>query len=639
MAPNGAAGARRQISRWESLARRAARLRADLLFGSLDAVLYTAAFAGLMLLRFDGRVPEDYWRQFGRFLPFALALCLGGQWAWGIYEQLWRHASVHEARRLLVAGGTNLVVVVATNELLDRPVPLSVAVLGTFVGTFLVGASRFQSRLVAASRRAAGGLRVIVIGAGDAGAALVHDMLRSPKLGLVPVAFLDEDPSHHGRASMGVPVEGGIDDLEQVAADLGAHQVVFAVTSAAPELVRRAAYAAERAGLPIRIVPGVASLMRGQPTVHDLRELRIEDLIGRSQVSTDLDAVRAVLSGRRVLITGAGGSIGSEIARQVLSCGPARLVLLDHDETHLHDVASSLPGAAVVEALADIRDQAALADVFDRERPHVVFHAAAHKHVPLLERHPCEAVATNVLGTANTVQAAVDAGVERFVFISTDKAVEPVNVMGASKWVGEQVVLTTAPPATAYCAVRFGNVLGSRGSVVPTFARQIEAGGPVTVTDERMTRFFMSIEEAVQLVLQAAALAQGGEVFVLDMGEPVRIIDLAQRMIRLSGRRVGDDVSIEVVGPRPGEKLTETLWAPGEAPEGTAHPSILCLRPATVARDRLDAELMSFGHLVSERRANDVLGRLFALAGTGGAEVIDLRPRPGRTGVAAPRSG
>jgi FlaA1/EpsC-like NDP-sugar epimerase len=480
---------------------------------------------------------------------------------------------------------------------------------------------------------------VVVIGAADAGAALVHDMLRSPKLGLVPVAFLDEDERRHGRVSMGVRIEGGVDDLERVANELGAHQAVLAVPSPTPELVRRAAHAAERAGIPLRVMPGVASLMKGAPTVHDLRDLRIEDLIGRTQVPTDLAAVRGALTGRRVLITGAGGSIGSEIARQVLACAPAKLILLEHDETHLHDISAELADDRVVEALADIRDTAALGDIFDRHRPHVVFHAAAHKHVPLLERHPCEAAATNVIGTANTVRAAKEAGVERFVFISTDKAVQPSSVMGASKWLGEQVVLATRPDDARYCAVRFGNVLGSRGSVVPTFARQIEAGGPVTVTDERMTRFFMSIEEAVQLVLQAASMAEGGEVFILDMGEPVRIIELAERMIRLAGRRVGDDVSIEIVGTRGGEKLTETLWGPQELPEGTGHPSILALRPSTISVERLTTELGNLRNLVGERRSQDVLGRLFSLAGAGAGQVIDLRAAIGRTDVAAPRSG
>ena len=331
----------------------------------------------------------------------------------------------------------------------------------------------------------------------------------------------------------------------------GANLAVFAMTNAPQETIRRAAAAAEEADVALKIVPGISSAMNGGISLRDIRDVQIEDLLGREEIATDLDAVRAILTGRRVLITGAGGSIGSEIARQVFACDPERLILLDHDETHLHDVAGELRDDSVVQVLADIRNRRQMHAVFDEHRPNVVFHAAAHKHVPLLEAHPTEAVMTNVVGTSNVLDAAGEVGVERLVAISTDKAVYPSSVMGASKRISEQLVIARTPPSAAYCAVRFGNVLGSRGSVVPTFMRQIEAGGPVTVTDPRMTRYFMSIEEAVQLVLQASTLAEagsGGEVFMLDMGEPVLILDLAERMIRLSGRQPGTDIEIEIIG-------------------------------------------------------------------------------------------
>jgi FlaA1/EpsC-like NDP-sugar epimerase len=289
-----------------------------------------------------------------------------------------------------------------------------------------------------------------------------------------------------------------------------------------------------------------------------------------------------------VLITGAGGSIGSEIARQVSECKPARLLLLDHDETHLHDVVATLSHPSV-QLLVDIRDSSAIDRLFRVHRPDVVFHAAAHKHVPLLESHPGEAILTNVIGTENLVTAAVAHGVERFVFISTDKAVQPSSVLGASKRLGEQIVLARGPADAPYCSVRFGNVLGSRGSVIPTFAKQIAAGGPVTVTDPRMTRFFMSVTEAVQLVLQAATFAEGGDVFMLDMGEPVPILELAERMIRLTGLTPGTDIAIRITGPRPGEKLAEELRAPGEDTHTTAHPSIVRLYPDALPIARLQA--------------------------------------------------
>jgi FlaA1/EpsC-like NDP-sugar epimerase len=592
----------RRRLRWSRVASLAAQMRADLLFATFDLVLVSAAYIGVMVLRFDGTVPSTNWDGFYRFLVVALMVHLSSNWAWGLYGRLWRHASIQEARQVVLAGGTSLTTLLVADLILPgrRLAPFSVVLLGATVATMLAGASRFQSRLFAFNRRsdAPPGLRIAIVGAGEAGATILRDMLGNPGAGFVPVAVLDDDPRAQGRKLMGVPVVGGIDDLPRALGGLEVHQVVLAIPSADHSVVRRAVHAAEAAGLPLRVLPSVADLMNARVSMRDVRDLRIEDLLGRQQVTTDLDAVRRLLEGRRVLITGAGGSIGSEIARQVSDLGPASLILVDHDETHLYEVVASLDGP-VVELLGDIRDVSLLDEVFERHRPQVVFHAAAHKHVPLLEDHPCEAITTNVLGTRTVVRAAKRTGVERFVFISTDKAVRPVNVMGASKRLGEQIMLAESPDDTVCCAVRFGNVLGSRGSVVPTFMRQIAAGGPVTVTDARMTRFFMSVHEAVQLVLQAAALATGGDIFILEMGTPVRILDLAQRMIRFSGRRAGADIEIRVTGVRPGEKLTEEICAPEERPEPTVHPSIMRVKP-----DRLDTDLLAAG-----------LGRLEDLAG------------------------
>jgi FlaA1/EpsC-like NDP-sugar epimerase len=424
-------------------------------------------------------------------------------------------------------------------------------------------------------------------------------------MGFRPVAVLDDDVHRHQRSFMGVRVWGGIDDLPAVVEATGANLAVFAQTNASQHDIRRAAAAAEAANVALKILPGVSNAMRNGASLRDVRDVRIEDLIGRAEVQTDLDAVRSMLAGRRVLITGAGGSIGSEIARQVARCAPELLVVLDHDETHLHDVASNLDGE-VVSALVDIRNRQRVLRVFRQHRPEVVFHAAAHKHVPLLEAHPTEAAETNVFGTANVLAASIDVGAQRFVAISTDKAVYPSSVMGASKRISEQLVLQRAPSQAAFCAVRFGNVLGSRGSVVPTFMRQIDAGGPVTVTDERMTRFFMSIEEAVQLVLQAATLADadaGGEVFMLDMGEPVRIVDLAERMIRLSGRQPGRDIRIEITGTRPGEKLTEELTEVDEETSPTPHPSVRRVMTTPLPSWMLESGLVDLARTV--RRLDD----------------------------------
>jgi FlaA1/EpsC-like NDP-sugar epimerase len=563
-------------------ATKATRVRADLPLALLDVVLVVAALGGMLTLRFDGAVPAAYWARFVTSLPLVVLTTLLVNWLWGLYGQVWRHASVLEARRIILSGATTGLALCAFMTFRSPLLPRSVVGLGFLLYTVLAGAVRFQSRLFALRRRMADdhGMRVLILGAGEAGAALIRDMLRSPRTGFSPVAILDDDRRTHGRSCLGVRIVGSLDDLPRVAAALSVHQAILAIGDPSPELARRTADLADVSGVPLRVLPGIAELVKGEVRLNDLRELRIEDLLGRRQVPTDLAAVRSLLSGRRVLVTGAGGSIGSEIARQVAACEPAELLVLDHDETHLHELCASLT-SPVVQLLADVRDRDVILRLFERYRPEIVFHAAAHKHVPVLETHPAEAVRTNVIGTVNVVDAATAVNTERFVFISTDKAVRPSCVMGASKRLGEQLVLGCRPPGARFCAVRFGNVLASRGSVIPTFVRQVNSGGPVTITDPRMTRFFMSIREAVQLVLQAAAMSDGGEVFILEMGNPVRIIDLAERMIRLAGRRAGDDVEIRVTGIRPGEKLVEELHTPDERLTETSHPSVRRIRPVT----------------------------------------------------------
>jgi len=576
------------------LASTSARMRVDLPFALLDAFFVAVAFGLILVLRFDGAVPERYWRQFVSALPLIILVTLAMNWLWGLYGQLWKHASVLEARRIILSTLSTMVILTMAMVVGTRLVPLSVVGLGCLLYAVLAGATRFQSRLFALRREQSDqpGLRVVVLGAGESGASLVREMLRSPRAGLIPIAMLDDDPRTHGRRCSGVPVVGSITELPRVAASTSAHQAVLAVADPPIELVRRAANVAETAEIPLRVLRGVAELVQGRVTLRDIRDVRIEDLLGREQVITDLDAVHRHLSGRRVLVTGAGGSIGSEIARQASEANPAALLVLDHDETHLHELCAGLSGPMAqqrtVQLLADIRDRDVIFRLFTHHRPEIVFHAAAHKHVPVLEQYPVEAARTNVLGTVNIVDASVATGVQHLVFISTDKAVNPSCVMGASKKLGEQIVMAKAPVGGKFSAVRFGNVLGSRGSVIPTFLRQINGGGPVTVTDPRMTRFFMSIREAVQLVLQAAAMSEGRDVFVLEMGEQVRIIDLARRMIRLAGCRVGDDVEIKVTGVRPGEKLVEELHADDEVLEPTGHPAIRRLRPHTMSLVELD---------------------------------------------------
>jgi FlaA1/EpsC-like NDP-sugar epimerase len=591
------------------------------MFTALDALCVLAGYAVAEVIYFRDKAPGLYWQYLAAFLAAALIVTLVANHVFGLYGRMWRHAGVEEARQLLLSAAVTVCALIIIYPLGRRAhfehVPITVIVIGCMFSTVGMGILRFHSRLFAwqrGTRRV--GLRVAVVGSRDAGAAAIREMMRSPGAGLVPVAVFDDDERAHGLSMVGVPVVGSIDDIPAAANRYTLQQVLLAIPNPPPEMVQRVLAACEEAGLTMKVLPGVSHLVKGSnPTtsLRQAREPRIEDLLGRQPVPIDLATVRRSLEGRRVLVTGAGGSIGSEICRQVAELEPALLVLLDHDETHLHDTAATLR-VPCQQALVDITDRSAVVDTFNRFRPEVVFHAAAHKHVPVLEEHPVEAVSTNVFGTLNVVAAANGVGVQRFVQISTDKAVRPSSVMGASKRVAEQVVQSRAPYGASYCTVRFGNVLGSRGSVIPTFSRQIAAGGPVTVTDERMTRFFMSVEEAVQLVLESSVLSDGGgEVFMLEMGEPVRILDLAERMIRLSGYQVGTDIPIEIIGMRPGEKLEEELSTPEEEILTTYHPYINQLIPDTASSEQFAEELDELREATAKRDAGAVRSLLFSI--------------------------
>jgi FlaA1/EpsC-like NDP-sugar epimerase len=585
-----------------------------------DAFLLVAAAALALLFRYDAEVARSAWRGLVDFLPLAVGAFVGVNALAGVYGQLWRFASIIEARRVLLAGCLSTALMVGV-DVVHRFVPLTVAIVAGLVATMFVGLARFQTRLVSFRRRShdlgnRAGLNVVVVGAGRSAAELIRQMKSHEHSGLVPVGVVDDDPRTWGRSLHGVRVKGGLADLPTLLDELDVHQIVLAEPEASPATVTRIAGVADSAGVALRILPATDELVRSGLRLQDVRDLQIDDLLGREPVDTDFPRIAALLQGRRVLVTGAGGSIGSEICRQVARCLPEVLVLLDHDETHLHDVMATLPVPGVAE-LVDIRDAARLRRVLCRHRPDVVFHAAAHKHVPMLESAPSEAVMTNIVGSANLIDAADAARVEHLVLISTDKAVRPSSVMGASKSVAEQLVLTKASESgRPWCGVRFGNVLGSRGSVIPTFSQQIQAGGPVTVTDARMTRYFMTIPEAVQLVLQAAAMSRGAELFMLEMGRPVRILDLAHRMIRLSGRRPGTDIEIRVSGMRPGEKLHEELRMPEEALFETEHPSILRLEPIIPGPGELAARVAFLRRLADADAGDELRTALLAAAGT-----------------------
>jgi len=431
------------------------------------------------------------------------------------------------------------------------------------------------------ARRQAGrtGLATLVVGAGSAGRTLIRDLRRSPDYGLWPAGFLDDDPAI--RSVSGIPVLGGLADLRRVTRDYHFEAVIIAIPSLPPEVLGPLLRDAASTGVHVRYLPSFLAAVERAARAADMRTVRLSELLGRTERRLLQPSVRAVLAGARVLVTGAGGSIGQELCRQIRGYDPASLHMLDHDESNLHRLQLELDGEALLDSpaiiIADIRDQARIRQVFASVRPDVVFHAAAHKHLPLLERHPCEGVKSNVLGTQNVVQAARESGAARFVLISTDKAADPSSILGATKRLAEMVVQANAADVTRTCSVRFGNVLGSRGSLLSVVAEQVQRGEPVTVTHPEVTRFFMTVEEAVGLVLSAAPMAEYGETFVLDMGEPVRIVDLVRRY---AAQLQAPDVQIRFTGLRPGEKLHETLFSERETKLPTANPAIWATRPA-----------------------------------------------------------
>jgi FlaA1/EpsC-like NDP-sugar epimerase len=428
------------------------------------------------------------------------------------------------------------------------------------------------------------GLRTLIVGAGSAARTLTRDLRRTPDYGLRPIGCLDDDP--YARPVLGLPILGRLSDLSRVVTEWEIDVVVIAIPSLPADKVRALARDAASTGARVRYLPTFLAAFENVARASDMRTLQVGALLGREERQLEQPSARAAVAGKRVLVTGAGGSIGSELCRQVRGYGPASLYLLDHDESNLHRLQLELDGEALLDSneviIADIRDEARIRQIFRSVRPEIVFHAAAHKHLPLLERHPCEGVKSNVLGTNHLVEAAIEHGAERFVLISTDKAADPRSILGATKRLAEMVVQANAVGQTSFCSVRFGNVLGSRGSFLTVLMEQVAHGDPVTVTHPDVTRFFMTVEEAVGLVLAAAPMAEFGETFVLDMGEPVRIVDLVYNYAEQLHLR---DVRIRYTGLRPGEKLHEALFSEGEERLPTAHPAIWATRGAPVPVD------------------------------------------------------
>ncbi len=550
----------------------------------LDVLVVLAAYTAGLLLRFDGKVPHEN----AIFVLQALPLIAGGyvlgNWIFGVYRTMWSYGSLGDILALFRPVLAVTLVVFGINMWFqDRNLPLSVVLMSgalIFPGmAFVKMRTRLLMRLpwsASASRR------LLIVGAGHTGQLLARELQNTPELNYQPVGFVDDDPKKLRTRIHGLRVLGTLPEIESVCRRVDADVVAIAIPRAPGYLVRDIVGACQRQSVPVRMVPGVDNWVLGHG--HDtLREITLDDLLGREPVQVDYSACSQSVKDQVVLVTGAAGSIGSELCRQVLTFRPRELHLLDNNETGLYDLSIELtmasPETAIKLWVANVVDEERIDSVFRKVRPDLVYHAAALKHVPMMEEHPEEAFHVNVLGTLNTARAARKYGTGMFVLISTDKAVRPSSVMGATKRIAELLVLALARESdvTSYAAVRFGNVMGSRGSVVPTFMRQIERGGPVTVMHPDMMRYFISIPEAVSLVIQAGTFGGHGNIYMLDMGEEINILELAERMIRLRGLRPGDDIEVVFTGPRPGEKLREELVADFEQMTPTEHPKVMRL--------------------------------------------------------------
>jgi len=591
-----------------------------------DSGIVAAAWVLAWMLRFDQGRPVYYDRYLDwqivlvvvaiQVVVFALA---------GFYNRFWRYVSTRDmwsAARGVSLAVLATFVVFTLFELHPARVPTGVWFIDLLLCLALVAGSRLLARTLLErplpGQVVARGKEALIVGAGDAAQLVIKEMLRNPGLGYTPIGIVDDDPRKRNMRLHGIRVLGVISDLPRLIRDRRPDEILIAIPSASGEVRGRIVETARAAGLSVKTLPGLTELVSGdRDLTTQLRPVEVEDVLGREPIEVDLPSIAGYVTSEVVMVTGAGGSIGSELCRQLSRLGPARLVMVDHSEPALFEVDRELTRerkfVAGVPVVADVKDGVKMRQVFDKYRPAVVFHAAAYKHVAMMEANPIEAVRNNTIGTRTLADVAVEYGARRFVLVSTDKAASPKTVMGQSKALCEWIVETwghRADVATQFVAVRFGNVLNSSGSVIPIFRRQIAKGGPVTVTHPEMTRFFMTIPEAVQLVVQAGALADRGQVYVLDMGEPVRIMDLAENMIRLSGKEPGTEIPIEIIGPAPGEKLHEVLVGEEEIVTPTQHPKIDRISRPPVESAWLSEELNILARLIEEGDTLELVGEL-----------------------------
>lgn len=559
-----------------------------------DAVLLVFAHLIAYLIRFEFILHQTEIRQFILVIPWLIPLKLSVFFMFGLYKGMWRYTSVRDFWRLLQACLFSMLLIMAVVfavykfEGFSPAVFLLDAVLSfLFAGSLRMAIRSFfssQTRLQAGLKyysKARHRKRVLIIGAGDAGEKILREIFDNYQLHYDLVGFVDDDPRKQGRSIHGVPILSSMEKLPVIVENEKIEEVLIAIPSASGEQMRRILDICKSSGVFYKTLPGIGEIIDGQVSVKILRDVRYEDLLGRPPVLLDIEGIRNYLDGRTVLVTGCGGSIGSELCRQIVRFQPRAIILLDANEANLFQIQMELQGEMHYQkcetVLGLVQDESLIHSVFQKYRPHVVFHAAAYKHVPMLERNPWEAVTNNILGSRIIMEMSLKHRVERFVLVSTDKAVQPINVMGASKRIAELLLQAYQGNGTRFMAVRFGNVLGSSGSVIPLFRRQIEQGGPVTVTHPGVTRYFMTIPEASQLIIQAGAMGIAGEIFVLEMGTPVRIADMARDLIKLSGKEPDKDIRIIYIGLREGEKLHEKLMTTGESMVKTGHEKIYVL--------------------------------------------------------------
>lgn len=603
----------------------------------LDAAAVVVSFCLALAFRFDGQIPISDLRFLLLALPAIVAIFIVSNLAFGLYGYVWRYTSAAEVLTIGVAAMASMSLILGFSLLwtAQRPVPISVAVVGSVFACGIFTVARYRERLLTGLmgrlQRVVGSpqrRRVLIVGAGEAGNIIARQLRTSAGCPDYELAgFVDDDPKKLNMRLHGSQVLGDRQAIPAIVADRGVSLVIIAIHKIGGPILRDILSLCMATSARVKILPDFLGTIDQSNGVLPLRDISAEDLLGRELCAVDEAACAHIIAGGVVMVTGAAGSIGSELCRQVLALKPRILLMLDNNETGLHDLLISLQisdTSQVLPIVADVTNHARLEAIFARYRPHVVFHVAAYKHVPMMEHHPDEAVRVNVLGTAIVSDLAAHYSVERFVFISTDKAVNPSSIMGATKRVGELLMLANAARKpvgqrrTLFTTVRFGNVLGSRGSVVPTFVRQIEQGGPLTITHPEMTRFFISISEAVSLVIQAATMTEGGDIFMLDMGQPIRIEDLAHKMIRLRGLRPGQDIAIAYSGVRPGEKLHEQLISAEEEQLPTVHRKLFRIRSqAFAATSELSSQVADLIELAVEQRREELIQALWRLVRAG----------------------